>query len=168
MPLQNAQINNSITWTRRDSIGETLVIENGQNSYSVLFASGTGTGKVTNVWYATGGLPPGGSVTYNLFSLSGSIFGNATTLNLSGNRIKSLFIENSSTGDQSFDLLEIQMKAPSGLRTPFGGYDTYFRLNTGGNLMLSDRIGYLIDTGNRYVTILNSGTLANYSIGILV
>src|SRR5688572_9311281 len=101
--VENAVINNTITWTQSDSSrGDTLTINNGLVTNQLILSSGTGIGKVNAIFHISGALSQAGGsndvITYNLHSLTGNILGNNTIINLSGGNLKCISISNLNTG----------------------------------------------------------------------
>lgn len=97
--LQNSTINNTISWTQRDtSNNEVTVIDQGQIDYEQLFPSGTGTAQNSAVFYTSGTITASQSLTFDLFNLSRSVFGSTLISNFSGGKIKVLNVENLTSG----------------------------------------------------------------------
>lgn len=175
MPLLNASINNSIAWSRQSNIGETQIVENGKDIYTRVFGSGTGVvGKVSKVWYATGG-SAGGNVSYDLFALPSTIFDSNVLTSFSGTKIKVIYVENTTTGYGGFGatpfyfyVQSTAMTTATGFVQPFNNQTMYMAISSGGSFTWADPVGYAPSNLRREIAIGNMNTdYDTYSIVII-
>ena len=163
MPVQNSSILNSVLWTQRDSAsGEVTAIDSGEIDYSLRFASGTGTSKVSTVHYQTGYINAGSSVQFNLHSLSRPLFGATIVTNFTGGLIKVINIENLTSG-HDLQFLTTGSNCFSGMMLGGSGLNIY-GLSC---LSMINNSGFAI-SNNRFFYLRNvSPTGINYQLTIL-
>lgn len=171
MPLLNAQINNSITWSKQDTIGETRITENGIDSFVKTFISGTGiVGKVNKAWYGTGSLTTAQFL--DLFSLSTTIFDGTLTTSFSGTKIKIIYVENTSTGNSAnpsiyFSINTGAMLLYSGFTLPFNSSAINIPLHTGSSFCWINSVGYAPTSQRREIMLSGVSSTGTYSMVII-
>lgn len=166
--LSEATLSTEITWTQRDNThGDSVLIDNGDVSYSYLFGSGNSLGNVNSVWYTSGVLSTGQQLQFDLFSLTRNVFGGSIVTNLSGGYVKALIVNNLSTGINQN--IVFNSSGALAFNTPYQSGAVYLDISPESTYILINKFGYSVNTGQRYF-YLNDAILSGmqqYEIAIL-
>lgn len=152
-------IDTNVFWTEKDSSGDTLIISHGQMQYNLIYTSGTGTQQVNRFFNLSTGLSSGGSITLDLFNLTTTFFGEPFNFSLNGGKIKVLCVENLETGTSQE--VTVGFNGSNRFKLPFYGTNTDIMLGPQTNFLLSNKIGWNVNSSNRYIDLTDIGGISS-------
>lgn len=155
--IENAGIDSNIFWVQKDTSGDTLVISNGQMKFNIIYTSGNSNKQVNQFFNLITGVSSGGSITLDLFDLTTTFFGEPFNFSLNGGKIKILCVENLSTGNSNQAVVDFA--GTNRFKQPFGGSDTLIDLYAESNFLISNKVGWTVNSSNRYIDISDAGGL---------
>lgn len=158
----NSNIVVNTTWSQTDSNSlniPTLFTDSGEINYSKSYASGTGPGQVNSVFHEVGVLAAsGGTKTYNLTDLSGSLFGNAIPSSFTG--VKIFNLKNISTQDAD---LEVILYSGSGFDAIFGEPTGSIVITPSGMLSRNSYTNpFAVNSSEKFIILQNNSSNACY------
>lgn len=159
--LQQSIINSSIIWTQRDATSSATILESTEVAFQKIFTSGTGIGQCDKVYYTSGTLSSGQNIQIDLFNLQRSIFGAVQTINFSGGKIKSFYLENGGSGT-----LYLYNTGNNGFG--FNLIGSGLILSPSGNYSFINQTGVPVSTGKRYFGLVNQEPLINLSYELAI
>lgn len=166
--VTRATIQASITWSQIDtpnaSYDTSTVVDGGSVSYAKILSSGNGNSEIDNVWWdTTGTIASGNQDNYDFMSISRTIFD--STLSSNFTNIKSIIIENQSSGTDSLYITAVG----SGLTALFGGANSGVIVPPLSPMMFVNYVsGWTVDISNRNLQIINQGTgTISYRMGVV-
>lgn len=164
--LEYLKINSALTWRQTEFTNNVLLLEQGSIAFSNNLTSGTGIGQVNKSYFDAYTLNTGENLQLDLFNLNRSIFGKNLQINFSGDNLKLLIIENTSTGiNQDIFLCGT---GTAGLTNPLSWDYLGVIIKPKSYYITIDRnTGWEISTGERvlYIQDIND-TAPSYEIGI--
>lgn len=164
--LENATLNNEISWVQSDNINDITLIDNGSVKYSHLFTSGTGVSQVNCVWYYNGTLNTGEQKQFDLFSLTRSIFGGTVLTSLSGGSVKAIIVNNLNTGYNQN--LVFNTSGINAFNQPVQSGAVYITISPESSFGFSNKFGYNVTTGQRYFYLQDRNSSGvSYEVAIL-
>lgn len=157
-PFQDLTTTSSITWFQREVYGDTTNAEYGNLLYDKSWHSGTGYGQLNKAFFSVDHVSSGQSKQIDLFNLTRNIFDRVFTSSFNGDKIKLIYIENTSSGsDQNLFLVATGQNsftnlfsyAYLGTTIKPNSYVIFADRYTGASCDSNDRYFYLQDINNR-------------------
>lgn len=153
-------IDHSLIWQQSTVNSQNTVYNSSNIRFSNSYTSGTGASQVNNSYFSSGSLSAGQTLQLDLFNLS--------TANFSGGVVKTIFIQNDTTGTGNGYVITLKGTGTNGLITPFSsGYLGTEIHPQSFKLFFDPTNGYSIDSGSRYFYLTDGGNGSNYQLAIL-
>jgi hypothetical protein len=154
-----------LSWTQVDDTGGNTA-DNIGFKRRVNFDNGTGNGQVDTVWLTTGTLAASASVQFDLYNLTRSLLGGTMSITFNPGNVKSLYVENVSTGNGQHFLYN--STGSNGFRGPSNGAGVSLPVFSSGALSFVNAVsGYPVNASNRYFDLRDGGLGSSYRIGIV-
>lgn len=160
-------LTSTLSWNVVDTLqGQGRLVDNGAIGVEFVFANGTGTGQVSELYYDLQTLPSGGSYQYDLTDLTRNAFSAVLESSFNTGVIQSLLVVNNAVDTGA--IIYVAATGADAFTGPFAGGSGNLPVHPQSSIQLNNvLVGYPVSAAQKYFQIIDGGYGAEFEVIVI-